>query len=332
MKARWLLVIVWATCLVAQPVDARSRRKAKRRKPAAAQVASQKTTVAVERLLTPFKWGMTPQQVIKVLQNDMRKGYAKPLKAASNDPIAYDRVRRDMMGALKKVEQSHVKFEGRRVPWDVSMVEREYAHKNNEAMIVRWTSDDRRFYFFHNERLWKIFIAFNAEMFEGKTFNDFAEVMETRFGRAEQKFAATIKGDAKMAYLAWPPSKTTILRALDNTKIYGNFCLILMDKLELPRVMEGRRMNSPGKKSGDPLVDAVLKDQGTVGGQENDDIVDQITGRGSQVPVATDGSEDSASSGSSGSSSSSSSTESSPPPKRKRKKLDANNPLDGIDL
>jgi len=52
-------------------------------------------------------------------------------------------------------------------------------------MIVMWEKDQRRFLFFYNGKLYKQFIAFNAEhkAFAGKSFDDFAEVIQARTGR-----------------------------------------------------------------------------------------------------------------------------------------------------
>ena len=146
-----------------------------------------------------------------------------------------------------------------------------------------------------------------------------------QFGKAERKFTVTISGESKMDHLAWPKAGDTMMLAYDYTGFYGNFCLSLIDVNEFGNVKTGRKLNSPKRNYSDPLVEAVTK--GGSGKDANEDIVDQITGKGTRAP-SIGGSGSSSSSGSSGSSGGS---DSYTPPKRK-KKINPKNPLDGLDI
>jgi hypothetical protein len=284
-------------------------------------VATKQTTVAIEKLMGVYKWGMSSSDVLKLLEKDIRDEM-EPIIRKTQDPMAQDRVRREMMDKIKSLRGSLVRFDGKQTPWDVSLVDKEFAHKNNESMIPVWGKKERKFYFFYHDRLWKMYIAFNAEIYEGKTFEDFAQVMEARFGRAERKFTTTLKGEQKMSHLSWPASPTTILRAIDNTGFYGNFCLVLSDRKELASIRAGRKANSPQREYSDPLIDQVVgKGGGTEavpeGGTEDGspgeaDVPAAGKGKGKKGarPVVT---------------------ESSPPPARK-KKINEKNPLDGLDI
>ena len=305
-------------------VEAKGKKKAAKKDIPAA--ATKETTVAVDKLMGAYKWGLTSGAVMGQLEKDIRTEMEPVIKATA-DPLAQDRVRREMMEKVKTLRASLVKFEGKATPWDVSLVDKEFAHKNDETMVPIWGKKDRRFYFFHNDKLWKMYIAFNAELYEGKTFEDFAQVMEARFGRAERKFTTTLKGEQKMSHLAWPPSPTTTLRAIDNTGFYGNFCLVLSDRNELQSVRAGRKANSPKREYSDPLVDAVTKGGGeaTVAGGTEDSPGEGVgdapaakgkgkvkgKGKGKGKAVNTD--------------------DASPPP-AKKKRIDEKNPLDGLDI
>lgn len=261
------------TALPAGSADARKRRKKRGR-----IKASKRTFTGINKLMGGFKWGDPSKKVITALKKQVRSEEEPALKKIK-DPLEQDRQRRAMFAKLKKVDKNHVKFTGKRTPWDVSLVDKEFAHKNNESMVVMWKKRERRFYFFHNDRLWKMFIAFNADMFQDKTFEDFAGVMEGRFGRAQRKFSVTLKGDQKMDHLAWARAGRTQLLAYDYTAFYGNFCLSLVDMTTWRDVKSGRKANSPAGKYSDPLVKAVTT-PGGVGRDENEDVVDRITGKG----------------------------------------------------
>src|SRR5204863_3912549 len=130
-------------------------------------------------------------------------------------------------------------FDGQTTGWDVSIIDREFAHKNDESMMVIWEKDQRRFLFFWQQHLWKQFIAFNAEhpAFAGKTFDDFAAIIQRRYGPAAMTFRKLRTSDEQtLDHLEWPPAGDFGLWAVDLTMFYGNHCLALMQKSVMPIV------------------------------------------------------------------------------------------------
>jgi hypothetical protein len=322
--ASFVGILVALSFLVPDIAEGR-RRKRKRRRAKKALKATKQTKIGINKLMGKYKFGMSADKVVKSLQERVRKEM-EPVIKGEKDPLKQDRLRRELFKKLKKIKKNYVKFTGKRSPWDVSLIDKEFAHKNNETLAVSWEKKERRFFFFHNGRLWKMFVAFNADLFAGRTFEDFALAMETRFGKAERKFSVTLSGESKMDHLAWPKSGNTLLLAYDYTGFYGNFCLSLIDANEFGNVKTGRKLNSPKRNYSDPLVEAVTK--GGSGKDANEDIVDQITGKGIRAPSI--GGSSSGSSGTSGSSGGS--TDDYTPPKRKKRKVNPKNPLDGLDI
>ncbi len=313
-------------------------RKGRVKKAAPAAQAAEETRVAITKLMGKFKWGMTPGAVLQELNKDVEKEYLPKIQE-EGDPLLQDRIRREMMEKKKELKSTHIQFTGKRTPWDVSLVDKEFGHRNDESMIVMWTKKDRRFYFFHHDRLWKLYIAFNTDLFKGKTFEDFARVMEARFGKADHKFAVTLRGDQKLDHLAWPPTQGTKMKAIDNTGFYGNFCLVLSDTSQEENVMTGRRLNSPMKKKGSALVEALTSGGGEDTSDENEGIVDRITGREDAeinkkriIPKPLPSAAPTASSADDEEEDASSSARPTTPTQKKGKKIDSANPLDGLDL
>ncbi len=324
--ASFVGILVAVSFLVPDIAEGRRHKRKRRAKKAKVLKATKQTKIGINKLMGKYKFGMSAGKVVKSLQERIRKEM-EPVIKSEKDPLKQDRLRRELFAKLKKIKKNYVRFKGKRAPWDVSLIDKEFAHKNNESLAVSWEKKERRFFFFHNGRLWKIFIAFNADLFAGRTFEDFAQAMETRFGKAERKFSVTVSGESKMDHLAWPKSGNTLLLAYDYTGFYGNFCLSLIDAREFGNVKTGRKLNSPKRNYSDPLVEAVTK--GGSGKDANEDIVDQITGQGTTAP-SIGGS--SGSSGTSGSSGSSGGTDDYTPPKRKKRKVNPKNPLDGLDI
>lgn len=235
---------------------------------------------AVSELAGKWKWGMTPDDATKVIAEQYHAKYTEEIK---KEPDVYkqDLLRKQEVEDVDKVKASLIKFTGQKSGWDSSIVEKEFGHRNDESMLVIWEKDQRRFLFFWNDKLYKQYIAFNAEhpVFQGKSFDDFAKIIQNRYGKAEMKLASKKQNDdVTLDHLEWPSSNDYTLWALDQSSFYGNFCLKLMQTSVLKSLEAGRAQNSPKKANGNALIDAVTQPD-TIKGDANDDVVDRITGR-----------------------------------------------------
>ncbi|HEY3352954.1 MAG TPA: hypothetical protein VGQ83_06875 [Polyangia bacterium] len=285
-----LMGFLCVLALVASPVQ--SEAKPKKAKAAATKAkkappppkVSEQTTRAIGELAGKYKWGMTSQQVIDVITKDITASYADKMKKASSNPLEQDRLRDDMNAEINKVRESLIKFTGQKTSWDISIVDQEYAHKNNESMLIYWEANQRRFFFFENDKLWKQLIALNAELFEGKSFDEFAAMIAQRYGEPQRIMATDSKGKETLDHLEWPASGDHFLKAIDQVSMYGSYCLVLAQKSVLDGIEARRKENNPRHKKGSG-ADQIFK--GKVDpdkGDGNSDVVDQITGRQKAKP------------------------------------------------
>lgn len=263
--------------LLASPLVC-SAAAANKKKEAPAQ-AGEKTTRAVSELAGKFKWGMSPSEAMDLIEKDIRARY-EPKIRAEPDPFKQDTIRREMMEDIAKMRASYIKFDGQRTGWDVSIIDREYGHKNEESMLVIWEQSQRRFLFFWQEKLYKQYVALNAEKFKGKSFEEFAEIIQERYGKAQMNFAKMqTQDEMALDYLEWPPAGEYVLRAYDQSSFYGNFCLGVLNKSVYQQVEKERTQRSPGRghKLNTSVIDVVSK--GDSPGDPNADIVDEVLGR-----------------------------------------------------
>ncbi len=245
---------------------------------AAASKGSAPSARAMGELAGKFKWGMSQADVIKVLGEDLDAKYVELVKKET-DIYKQDQLRKQKDEDLKKVSDSLVKFDGQKSGWDSSIIDKEFGHRNDETMLVLWEKDQRRFLFFWHDKLYKQYIAFNAEhpVFQGKTFDDFAKLIQNRYGQAEMKMAALrTKDDVTLDHLEWKPSGDYVLWALDMSSFYGNFCLKLMQHSVFAQVEKSRAEHSPQKAARNSVIDSVTSPE-KVQGDANEDIVDRIT-------------------------------------------------------
>jgi hypothetical protein len=244
-------------------------------KPTPVPAANEK---AVSELLGPWKWGMSSDDVLAALQKQLGERRA-PEIAKMTDVYAQNQARKQIKSDVENVRKSYIKFEGQKTGWDVSIIEGEFLHKNGEAMLQYRETDaasgreQDRFFFFKDDKLWKQFIAFNMEPYKGKTFNDFRDAMEARYGKGAPIIKRGLDGKDHTVAVAWR-SGGTYLRAVDLTQFYSNFCIAFSDDNVEKTEQAARDERAPktpvravvteGKAGSDKMLDP------------NSDVIDRI--------------------------------------------------------
>lgn len=252
-------------------------------KKTAAPKAAPANSRAIGELAGKFKWGTSPEEVIKVISDGI---HAKYVELAKKEPDVYkqDQLRKDEADEIQKVKDSYIKFDGvspGNKEWSTSLIQAEFAPRNDESMVTMWERDQRRFLFFWHDRLYKQYIAFNNEhpVFAGKTFDDFAKIIQNRYGQAEMKFAQKrTSDDMTLHHLEWPASGEFQLYAIDQSDFYGNFCLVLFNPAVAKQVELARTEHNTKPHAGSALIDAVTQPEKN-NADSNENIVDQITGK-----------------------------------------------------
>jgi len=240
---------------------------------------------AIEKLKGDFKWGMNPDEVIAKVQDRIRAAYEDRLKKTSQDPSRQDRVRKDMMAEQERVKDKYLKFEGQKTGYDVSIIDQELLHGMNESMLMAKEDNATRYFFFSDGRLYKMFIAFDKEMLQGKSFREFGSLMQAQYGKAkevnaEDKTKAGIR--IRLDHYVWGSKSGDMLRLVDRSEFYDVYCLVIYDGAIARRQDEARRARKVAPK-GDSLVEAVTTAPAN-DRDANDNIVDQITGKAVKKP------------------------------------------------
>jgi hypothetical protein len=293
-----------------------------------------------------FRWGMKPEEVEKLVDVQIEKKYQARVDQAKQDPGKQTRIREEMMREISNVKKSYTKFEGNKSGWDVSIIGPEFEQNTGEAVLVTKEDIWTRYFFFFEDGLYKMFLAFNKDALEGKSFADFGASMEDKYGHAKEVFRDDkVKGGIKhtLDHYEWSAAGDR-LRLVDRSEFYGVFCLVLFDHDVQHRLTERRKVVNPGGAHSDSLVDAVTaKDENTR--DANDNIVDRLTGRDVKkpgeeekhadivVPSPVKGPSAAEVNGRSGGSSSSSDSSSAPAKESPKKKAASKkSDLDGLEL
>lgn len=267
-----------AVLLVASVADAQKRKKGKRKK-----TDKVPTSEVISQTMGDLKWGMSKDDVMKKFVKEVKDKY-RPLIAKTKDGIEEDRLRREANEEIRRIKEGYVEFSGRSTGWDVSFLKGEFAHNNDEAMLVVRDGNSQNFYFFMGGRLWKWYKAFDAAVFPNKKFPAFANAVQRRFGPAKEVQAEVNQGDGARHYLEWQDKKTR-LRAVDQTGFYGFYCLVFEEKDTSDKLAKLRPPPEDKGSKRHAMVEAV-----TSGDDANPDdspnVVDRITGRLRQTEQA----------------------------------------------
>lgn len=257
--------------LVADTADAQRRRR--QRQARTEQVAPESQAIAPA--LGELRWGMTNREVYEHFRRGVEERYRERISKA-RDSVLEDRLRREMNDESQRIRRSYTRFSGQTTGWDVSFLRDEFTHGNNESMLVVRDSNSQNFYFFINDRLWKWYKAFDATVFQGQTFEQFAGSLQGRFGRALERTGRLTERGEEKRWLEWQDANTR-LRAIDENRFYGFYCLVFEDKGTLGRLSELRTNTTAQRQNTHALVEAVTSDEGEAS-TANQDIVDRLTG------------------------------------------------------
>jgi hypothetical protein len=233
-----------------------------------------------------FTWGMSSADVIAKSKAALKLRYQQRIDAAKSDSGKQHRIEQQRDQEMAAVEKSYTKFEGQKGGWDVSIIDAEFAQGNGESMLPLKEDIWTRYFFFIEDRLWKIFLAFNKDAIGTKSFRDFGKEMATKYGAPREVFRdEKQKGGVKrtLDHFEWAVSGEDSLKLVDRSQFYDVYCLVLSDAAAAERIVAKRKITNPGTVEKDSLVDAIVnsKDNGV---DSNDDIIDRVTGHEVKKP------------------------------------------------
>lgn len=202
-----------------------TKKKVKKAPPkkAPAKLTAEQKKARVE-LLGSFKFGMTKNQVLTALSKQLDERYAELIKE-TEDVHKQDQLRREKKKEIARVKKSWVAFDGQKSGWDVSIIDEQFKHGTGESMLEYWENqggkNQRRFFFFQEGELYKMFIQIDTTQFEAEqqTFDFFSGIMKAKFG-------ADV-ADPEVSHASY--SGDVFVKALDKVRFYDAFVLVVLD-------------------------------------------------------------------------------------------------------
>jgi hypothetical protein len=224
--ALFAVVVGVSTGVVAAPATPAAKKPAPAKAPAKATPPPMVTAEhkkALAEKFGGFKFGMSKDEVLGVMQKQIDEQYEDKIKATT-DIAMQDRLRKDKKAELSRVASTFIAFDSKTSPWDVSIVDGEFAHNTNESMMEHWENEggknQRRFFFFYDSKLWKMYLSLDVSMIpeDKRNFDTFRAAMEGQFG----------KGGVDGGTISWRAGDFDA-RAVDRLKDYGALGLVVED-------------------------------------------------------------------------------------------------------
>jgi hypothetical protein len=247
---------------------------APKKKGKAAAEAPQSAEIA--KTMGDLKWGMPREEVSGYFAGKLKEKY-KPLLAKASGALEEDKLRARQKEELAKLKTTD--FNGKKTGLDVSFLKGEFTHHNGETLLVVSDDNSENYYFFIQNKLWKWYKAFKADAFEGKSFDQFADAIQGRYGKGKKVEGEATHGGGKQSWVEWQ-DQATRLRAVDNSHFYGFYCMVFEDKATLRKLPELRTTKVSETKKGNSLIDSVTSDEANnAAADSNPDVMDRITGK-----------------------------------------------------
>jgi len=243
------------------------------------KVAPLASSKAISDFKGEFKWGMAPSGVLEKLNAKIEAGYKERIEAARSDPAKSDQIRREIKNDKDRVAKSQVKFDGAKGAWDVSIIDAEFLRNNGESMLIYKEPKSTRYFFFSGDALFKMYVAFDKDVVAGKSFQEFGDMMQAKYGKAQPVYREVGLHGVKNKVLdsfQWRSAEGDGLKLVDRSKFYDVYCLVIYDHAVEEKMAEIRKTVAAAAPKGS-FVDSVIEKPSDR--DENDNVIDRITGK-----------------------------------------------------
>ena len=185
-------------------------------------------TAEIGNTLGEIEWGDNPQQVLEKLRTaklaELREDHT--LRA---NPAQMQRARQGVLDQMRRVEDSHTDLRGERTDYDMSIIATEFTKNNNESVLRVRDNVAQHFYFFIDNELYKLVIAYNQDQVQHLGFQAFVDRVTQRYGAPVSTERGTIRGEEGMVEATWMDTHNT-LRVNNRRQFFGTFTMAFSDR------------------------------------------------------------------------------------------------------
>jgi predicted ArsR family transcriptional regulator len=204
--------------------------------------------------LQGMSWAMSRAEVVARLREELEVEYRARIRKEL-DVLRQDALFQELRLKRQRLGRGSVTFSGRITGWDVSQVADEFRHGSGESMLVLERDDHRAFYFFINDKLWKMYREYRPQALGAASYEQAVARLAQRFGRGRSVVRARAEGSSAARWVEWS-GRGTRLSALDRG---AEVCIVLEDERTLQHLSVLRKDAKPRhQQRGHSVVDSIV--------------------------------------------------------------------------
>ncbi len=241
----------------------------------------------ISEVLENLSWGAGSQKLLLQIKEKIDTRYEERIEKAGG-ALQVDRILREKRRAFAAVKQTHTRFVGQQTGYESSIISDDFETNNGESVIQVDEGGEQRYYFFKDDLLWKILIAYSARMSRSKPFPQLLKEKQKIYGRYKRSESYPPSADKEGIRAAIWEDEKSLMRLEDRSAFYDVYVAIFVDKKERVALEQSHKKEA-GNEEPDAEMDSLMNDilGGNIEDDQNESVVDQLTGVQHKVDFET---------------------------------------------
>jgi hypothetical protein len=217
-----------------------------------------KNTQGIELRPTGVQWGMTSAQLADLYDREIERMYAPQYEKAQAGPQT-TRLDASVANAKAAFRRSKLEFGDLPTGVDSTALKGEYSYRNSESMMQLTRSAGNRYFFFIQDKLWKIYdeSPLGEKRPMGATYDDASKVFATRYNVAGRVIEPDYLAGRNFTETDWQDARTHV-RLLDRSGL--QMVGVVYEERATLNNLATLRSNKPIEVGGvDPAVEALIR-------------------------------------------------------------------------
>lgn len=231
--------------------------------------------------LNGLKWGMSAEQAKTIISNNIMNEFRA--KAEGNTDLSYvDLLRKTHSERVENMQKSFLTFtRDNSAAISVSIVGEEFMPDAGETMLTSRDDNATRYYFFKNDKLYKMALVYDSSYIGPVAFDTFCAQTEQKYGKAKQEIW---DDDGLFLESIWSDSTDVKLTIKNKYSSYNTFLMVFSDDAVESALIAKHKSYAESLNAG-PEVSSAIDALTAESDSEGDSSIDALLGRKTEVDL-----------------------------------------------
>lgn len=230
----------------------------------------------IDSVLGDIQWGDSPSEVVEKLRASALAELQDDARLR-NDRVAMQRARQRTLDQMRRIEDSLTPLRGERTGFEVSVVGGEFTSDNNESLLRVRDDIAQRYYFFVDDGLYKLVVAYDQDYIANVGFETFLSQATQRYGEPSATEYGRVRGEHVLAQASWRDGRSS-LEINDRREFFGTFTMTFADLRTINRLTQENRAVGGSQTDDSEVSDRVRALTDMSATDPNADVVDSLIG------------------------------------------------------